>query len=159
MRRMSSHDHYRFHAAEGEVLDPDRLPAKLRLLRRRSWPATVAGPLTPTAPICAGSLPGPPRWAWRCSKRPGLISSCIAVGSKNRVWRRRRLTGACPLCAASTVSPTSTGGSRRTRPNTFAAPTFTRPRAGGWTAANSERSCSPRSATTMTTRLWRCCSA
>ena len=55
------------------------------------------------------------------------------------------MTGACPLCAASTVSPTSTGGSRRTRPNTFAAPTFTRPRAEGWTAANSERSCSPRS--------------
>jgi len=41
--------------------------------------------------------------------------------------------------------------------NTFAAPRS--PSEGrGWTAANSERSCSPRSATTMTTRLWRCCS-
>ena len=60
-------------------------------------------------------------------------------------------TAGCPQSAASTASPTSTAGSRRTQPNTPAGPRSTRAKGVAWTEASSVGSSSPLSATTPTT--------
>lgn len=45
-----------------DCVDRGFVPTRLRWLRRRSWPATAVGPLTPTTTICARVL---------CLGRPG----------------------------------------------------------------------------------------
>ncbi len=53
--------------------------------------------------------------------QPVRTSSCGAAGWKNEGSRRRQSTDGSRQCAGSTGSPTSTVGSARTRPSTFAA--------------------------------------
>ncbi len=142
----------------------DNRAARDRVRRRsgRTGSNRVSGPLQrpnpgpPTATIFATCSSGPPITTYPCSKQRGLISSCTALRWRRVALPLRRSTAACRQRAVTTASLTSTAGSAPTRRSTCDVPPSI-PRSGEeWTEVSSVGSCSPRSALTVPTPLWRC---
>ena len=79
------------------------------------------------------------QWAAECRPRrarrdPAAHRAVPLALDGDAAWRRRRSIGGCRRCAASTASPTSTVGSRRTRPSTSADHKCIPSTRAGWTA-------------------------
>ena len=138
----------RRHAERGSAAG-DRVPGEVQRSNTRGVPA-LRQVLLPM-----GSRPRPrgPR------RNQGSHRDLPLHDGTTRPLRRRRSVGACRLCAATSASPTSTGGSSPIRPSTCAAPRCNPPNDNGWTAVSSAGSCSPPSTSTATMPRSPCCLA
>ena len=123
----------------------------LSWLRPLSWPATGGRTLDAYRSDLRGFF------QWAADSGLDVLSTTrpqIELTSgpwRNAAWRPRPSTGGCRPSAASTASPTSTGGSPPARPSTSGTPGSTRLTLAALIGRSSERSCSLLSASTTLT--------